>query len=121
MPWSVHEHERILDQAAQRLKELRADGAVDDAVIAAHRDAHAIAHDRLAVDDDELLLTRADGEDAGLGGIDDRGELVDAEHAKVAHREGGAGELLGLELPLARALGELLRVARDLAHALAVG
>src|SRR6478752_9091659 len=120
MPWSVDEHERILDQAAQRLEELRADRAIDDAVVAAHRDAHAVADHRLAVHDDELLLARPDGEDARLGRVDDRGELIDAEHAEVAHRERRAGELLGAELPLARALGELLRFARDLAHALAV-
>src|SRR5215218_2721324 len=108
MPWSVHEHERILDQPPQRLEELRAHRAVDDAVIAAHRDAHAVAHDGLAIHDDELLLARADREDARLGWVDDRGELVDAEHAEVAHRERRAGELLGLESPLAGPLSELL-------------
>src|SRR5215218_2044665 len=106
---SVHEHQRVLNQPPQRLEELGAHGPIDDPMVAAHGDAHAAAHDGLAVDDDELLLARADGEDPRLGRIDDRCELVDAEHAEVAHREGGSGELFRLELPLTRTLGELLR------------
>src|SRR5829696_778564 len=106
MRWSVDEHEGILDQPPERLEEPGADGAVDDAVVAAHRHAHALADDGGAVLDDRPVLRGADGEDGRLRRVDDGRELVDAEHAKVRDRERGAGVLLGLELALARPLRE---------------
>src|SRR4051794_2937650 len=90
-------------------------------MIAAHGEAHTIAYDRLTVDDNELFLTRTDGDDAGFRRIDDCRELIDAEHAKVTHRERRASELFRLELPLASTLGELFGFLGDVAHALLVG
>ena len=83
----VHKHQWILDQATKRLEEFRADSTVNDAVIAAHGEADALANHLLAVDHHNFFLTRTDGDDRGLGWIDDRREVVDAEHAEVAHGE----------------------------------
>src|SRR4030081_1010325 len=87
----------------------------------AHRETDALAADGLPLLDHELVVTGPDRDDPRLWWIDDRRELIDPEHAEVAHRERRAGELLRLELPLARALGQLLRLARDLAQALSIG
>src|SRR4051812_24411768 len=70
-PLLIDQHERVLHQPAEDLEELRAHRAVDDAVIAAHREPHALAHHRLAVDDHQLVLARADGDDARLRRVDD--------------------------------------------------
>src|SRR5687767_3141850 len=60
---SVHQHERVLDQSPQGLEETSAEGSIDDAMIAAHRDAHAFSRDDLSVDDHRLVLERANRED----------------------------------------------------------
>src|SRR5207237_9883292 len=53
--------------------------------------------------------------------IDDRRELIEAEHAKVGDGEGRASVLLRRELPLTRALGEIFRLAGDVPQGHAVG
>ena len=55
---------------------------------------------------DGLPGCAADGEDGGLGRVDDGGEFLDAEHAEVGDGEGGAGHLLGLEFAGAAEVGE---------------
>ena len=64
------------------------------------------------------LTARADGEDAGLGGIHDCAEARDAEHAEIRDREGPALDLRLLQLARPSALDEVARLARDLAQAL---
>ena len=76
-------HSRIFQHLFESLEELGARGSVDDAVVARHRDVHHAANDDLPVADDGRLGGTADGEDACLGRIDDRGELLDAEHSEV--------------------------------------
>src|SRR3712207_8366126 len=61
--------------------------AVDDAVIARHRDAHDLPDDDFAVAHDGLGRHLADGEDRRFGRVDDGRELVYAEHAEVADRK----------------------------------
>src|SRR5947209_550712 len=112
--------ERVLQNLLEGLEELRAGRAVNDAVVAGHRDAHQLADDDLAVADDRAGRHRADGEDGGLRRVDDRRELVYAEHAEVADGEGRAGVLFGLELAAARALGQPAHLAGDLADRLRV-
>ena len=60
------------------------------------------------------LLAGADRQDAALRRVDDRGELLDAEHAEVGDREGAALELLELQLAGAGARGEVLHLGGDL-------
>src|SRR5215469_14694356 len=95
---SVHEQEWILNQTSKRNQELGAGRAVDHPMIAAHRDAHPAPRGHRAVHHDGLGLGRADRENAGFGWVDDRGELVDPEHAEVRDRERRTGILFGLEL-----------------------
>ena len=83
-------------------------------MVAGHRDSHQLPHDDLALAHDGARRHRADGEDGGLRRVDDGGEFVHAEHAEVAHGEGRAGVLFGLELAAARSLGQLAHLARDL-------
>lgn len=79
------EHEGgILDEAAELGEVFGADGAVDDAVIGTETDIEPLADSDLpGGSDDGLFDDGADGEDQGLGGIDDGREAVDAIAAKV--------------------------------------
>ena len=85
----------MFDVAAQGAQEVGAFGAIDDAVIAGERDAHALAHDDLSVNHDRLGHDGADGQATGLGWVEDRRELVDTVHAQVGDGEGAALALGG--------------------------
>src|SRR5437763_14852562 len=89
-------------------------------MVARHRNPHQLSHDDLPVAHDRARRHRADGEDGGLRRVDDRRELVYAEHAEVADGEGRAGVLFGLEAAAARSLGEPAYLAGDLADRLRV-
>src|SRR5205085_11512104 len=88
--------------------------AVNDPVVARHRDAHQLPHDDLPVAHDGFGRHRADGEYGGLWRVDDRRELVYAEHAEVADGEGRARIFFGLEFSRASAPGQLAYLSRDL-------
>src|SRR5947207_10045677 len=79
--------ERVLQNLLEGLEELRAGRAVNDAMVARHRDPHQLSHDDLPVAHDRLRGHRADGEYGGLRRVYDRRELVNAEHAEVAYGE----------------------------------
>ncbi len=80
-----HQHQRwVLQQLAHLGEEGGGDGTIDDAVVAAEADPHALADDDLAlVIDDRGFADAADGDDGGLRWIDDSGELVDAEGSEI--------------------------------------
>src|SRR3954452_18904751 len=85
------ERERLLEQVLDPREEFGAVGAVEDSVIAHEREHHLVAGDQLAlVVHGRLLLELPDGEDRGLGRIDDRRELLDAEHPEVGDGERAA-------------------------------
>jgi hypothetical protein len=79
------------------------------------------AHDDLAVQDHGTLDGVADGQDAGLGRVDDRAEVGHAEHAEVRDRERAALDVRLLQLALARPARQVPGLGRDLPHALRVG
>src|SRR4029453_17159812 len=110
--FSIDEHERILDQTPQRLKEPSTNGAVDGAMVAAHGYVHLFARHGAAILWNQHIARGADGEDANLRRVDDRSELVDAEHSEVRNREGRTRILVGLELSVAGGLAALLGLAR---------
>ena len=88
---------RILNKLLKMLEPLSANCPVHDPVVTRHRDPHHAGHGGLTVRPrHHLLLGAAHGQDAGLGRVDDGGELVDAEHAQVGDGEAAALELLGL-------------------------
>src|SRR4051794_14135518 len=101
MSLADNQRQWVLDVAPNRLQKLRAGGAIDHAMIAAHRDSHTLTNLELSIDHDGHFLDAADGEDSCLWRIDDRSKLIDAEHAEVGDRESGTSVLLGSEFALA--------------------
>src|SRR5271165_4417426 len=71
---------------------------IDGSMIGGERDGEDRAGNQLVALDHGPPLGRGDGKDADFRQIQDRVELMDAEHAEVADRERAAGELLGRKL-----------------------
>ncbi len=90
-------------------------------MIAAHRDLDPLLNRDVVPVRHHHVRRRPDRQDRDFRRIDDRRELVNPEHAEVGYRERRARVFLRLELPFARALGELAGFSGDLAHPLAVG
>src|SRR5258708_10728176 len=110
----VHEHlRRPFDETAQLGQESRADGSVDDAVVAREREGQPLAGDDRALPDDGLLTDFAHGEDGSLGWIDDGGERIDAEHAEVRDAERSVAHLFGPKLLALRARREVTHFLSD--------
>src|SRR5574338_815308 len=80
-----HHRQWILQHPLERAEELRASGAVDDAVVAGHGDLHPLPDLEALGGRHRLLADASNGQDAGLGRIGDGGKLVNVEHAKVRH------------------------------------
>src|SRR5215210_467560 len=80
---------------------------------------HARGDDLAVLVVGRALLDAAYRDDRCLGRVDDRREALDPEHAHVRDGNGPALVLLGRQPPLACALGEVLRLARDGGQALA--
>src|SRR2546428_7771938 len=84
------------------------------------RQHHAPAHRDLVPVGDGHATDGADREDGTLGGIDDGRELGDVEHAEIRDRERCARQLMSLQLPRARSLGQITRLHADLTQGLGV-
>ena len=112
---------RILHVTSHCLEELRSRRSVDRPVIAAHGDAHALPNFQGAIHDDRFFLNAANGENPRFRRVDDRGELVDAEHAEVRYGECCAGILLGQELALTCPLGEIARLPGNVPERQTIG
>src|SRR5690606_36472865 len=118
----LQEHgDRILQEQAEGLQEFGPGGPVDDPVIARHGDLHHFRRGYLTVLQTEFFIDRADGQDAGVGWVDDGGEFFNAEHTEIGHGEGIALHLLGLEFFLAGFVGQGADELADIAQAHAVG
>ncbi len=112
---------RIFQQMPQLLQIFRAERAVDHAMIAAHRDRHAMAHaDLVAIVDHGPLRDRADGEDETLRRIDDGGKRIDPVAAQIRNRKGSALEFLRLHPLVPRAAREVFHRFADFAERLAL-
>lgn len=75
----------------------------------------------LVLNGDSNLLGGANGEDGGLGRVDDGGEALDGGvHAHVGDGDAATLVLLGLELVVASLLGKLLDGGRDALETLAL-
>src|SRR5436190_21324887 len=105
----LHHHQRRILHELTELREVGgADGAVDDTVIAAEADPHALAsNDGALVAHDGDVANAANAEDSGLRRIDDGGELVHAIGAEIADGNRAARELVGAEFLVLRAGGEV--------------
>ena len=89
----------MFEQAHQVLQEYRGRGAVEDAVIDGQGELQCGCGGESTVAHDGFLLDGADGQDRGLGRVDDGGEVIDAVHPEVADRECAAGHSSGVSLP----------------------
>jgi hypothetical protein len=104
-----------------RVKEFRAEQAVDDAVVAGERERHALTDDDFVLFDHGLFDGGADGEDGGVGWVDDRAESIDARHTEIGDAEGAAGKFSRLEFLVFGAATEGFGFGADLEERLAVG
>ena len=111
-------HSSIVSGSSIKLFEggekLRADRAIDGAVIAGQCAAHHGGNRRARRLDDRTLFAGADRQDAAMRRVDHRGEFADPEHAEVGDREGAALKFFELQLAGAGAGGEILGLAGDL-------
>ena len=79
-----HQQSWIFQQVPQFLKIFGAERAVDDAMVAAHRDRHTVTdHHLIAVVNDWDLCDLAHGENEALRWINDSRETVDAHSAEI--------------------------------------
>uniref|UniRef100_A0A1I7Z7I9 PBPe domain-containing protein n=1 Tax=Steinernema glaseri TaxID=37863 RepID=A0A1I7Z7I9_9BILA len=86
---------RVGDVLRELVQEALGATLVDGARVEAQRDPEAAFGLQRLV---QLRLRAADGQDRRLRGVDDGGELRDAEHAQVGHGEGAALEFVQLQL-----------------------
>src|SRR5712691_5740839 len=112
--------QRVLEHLFQSLQIRGARCPVDHPVITAHRDPQPAPHDDAIAVGHGLRDDAADRDDAGLGRIDDGGELIDVEHPKVRDAERRAGVLLRLQAPGLGTPRQLARLRADLPQALQV-
>ena len=112
--YNSQQHERgLFEEIAEGGEKLGSGGTVHHAMIAGEGERHPLADGKGVTFHHGLFHGCADGEDGGIGRIDDRAEAVHAHHPEVGHAEGAAGELLGLQLLLLGALGEILSFTAD--------
>ena len=106
--------DRLFDEGLERRQQLRAERAVDHAVVAGQRDRHlADEFDAAVFRFDRRAARGADGEDGGVRRIDDGGELAHAVHAEIGDGARAALVFGGLELLGAGARGEIAHFGRD--------
>lgn len=91
--------QRLLQQVLQVGEEPRSGSSVERPVVDRDRELYSLPHLDLLAEDDRLLSHRSNGQDRRFRGVDHRGEVVDSEHAEIAHRECPAGKLVGVSLP----------------------
>src|SRR6185312_13007316 len=115
-----HQRQRILQHGLERLEEPGSRGAVDHPVIARHGEAKPPPDGELPLVHGRLFGDASDRQDARLRRVDYRRELVDVEHAEIGDGERAAGVLLGHEPAFAAALGQVVRLGRDLPQRLEV-
>mmetsp|Transcript_72220 Transcript_72220/g.120888 ORF Transcript_72220/g.120888 Transcript_72220/m.120888 type:complete len:385 (-) Transcript_72220:467-1621(-) len=99
-----------LNQLLKRLQPHGPHGPIHHSVVTGQSHAHHA-----------ILLRGPHRQNAGLRGVDDRGELLDAEGPQVADRESAPDVLLWREASLSGQPGQLFDVAADLLQPLGIG
>ena len=75
---------RIFQQVAELFQIHRAERAVDNSMVAAHPDRHAMTdNDLIAIIDDRHFVNFADGENEALWWINDGGKTVDPHATEI--------------------------------------
>ena len=118
---SERQRNRLLEEGSDACQELGALSAVEDSVVAGESDVHQLRGKDLPAPHRRFFPDRPNGEDACLGGVDDRGKVAYPEHPQVGDREGPTGELRRRDRALADLRRQCPGLDRDLAQALAVG
>src|SRR5258705_12547109 len=78
------EQRRIFQQVAELFEIDRAERAVDNPMVAAHPDRHAMTdNDLIAIIDDRHFVDFADGENEALWWINDGGKTVDPHATEI--------------------------------------
>ena len=83
---------------------------INRAMIGRECHAHQRCNRRLTILHDHALLTCTNREDGGMGRVDDRGEMLDAEHAEIGHSRCAALIFIRLELAIARTTREIFHL-----------
>ena len=103
-------------------EKLSGGGAVEHAVVGGEGERGQGAGDEGAVGgDDRAGGDAADGQDGGLGRVDDGGEVVDAVHTQVGEGEGAALEVGEAQAASAGARAEVGELAGEFVEAVAAG
>src|SRR5882724_611937 len=102
-------------------REARGRRTVDDAVVVGERERqHEPRREFLSVPH-RLHYRARYAEDGDLGGIDDRREVRAADAAEAGNGKGAALQVAGLQLLVARQLGNFRELVREIEHPLAIG
>src|SRR5947209_2529832 len=86
-------------------------------MVGEERDLHTVAHDDLTIYYSRCGRDGADGQNSGLRWVDDGGEAVYVEHAKVADGECAAAEIFWAQFACASSFGQTLRFTGDIQNA----
>ena len=92
---------------------MRAGSTIDGAVIEAAAGGHHRGDLQCAVDDIGALFASTHGHDHALRRVDDRVELLDAEHAEVGQAGGAALIFMRLQFAFTGLLGQFLHIGAD--------
>src|SRR5882672_8009823 len=111
----------FLDPLRHVAHESRSRQAVDDAVVERHGQVHDRPDDDLVIDNHRALADRLRAEDRGLRLVDDRLTSDRPESAGVIQREGAAAHVVGLQLLVARAGGDVVDGVGEVREAHQVG
>ena len=100
---------------------MRAEGAVDDAVVAREGQRHGLADHNSSVFNYRLSDGGPHGEDGGVWRIDNRAKFRNAHHAEVGNAERAAREFFGLKLLLLGPLAEWFDLSANRKNRFEVG
>src|SRR5580658_11130800 len=117
---SDHHSKWFFQQALDRLEEGRSRRPIHDPVITAEGQLHDIPRNNRPIPDDRNRLDGTYRQDTGIRRIDDRRELIYAEHTHIGDGECTSFPFSRLELFTLRPLGQILHFNSDLRQALRV-
>ena len=106
---------RCLERADQVGQEGGSHGAIHQAVVGTECQVHdgSDGNGVIFVHDHRLASDCADGQDGGLGWVDDGSERADAEHAQIGDGEGASSHFLRGECARAGLRGQIAQVLVD--------
>src|SRR6266540_2722740 len=110
---SRHHQSRFFDERLEGLQQLRAQSAVNGAVIDGERAGHLDADFNFVADYDRAFLAGAYSEYRRMRWIDHGGEILNSKHAEIGDRGGAALIFLRRETALPGAASQILHFERN--------